>query len=153
MERALRKSLKHGRFCDVPRSTSGRMSAIRSRGNRTTELTLRGSLVRGAVRGWVLHPGNLPGNPDFLFEQSSLAVFVDGCFWHGCPKCSHRIGTNSLYWNTKIARNIARDKTVKLELRKLGFKVMRIWEHELIENASDCVKRIRQVVRSAHLNA
>jgi DNA mismatch endonuclease (patch repair protein) len=89
------------------------------------------SLVRAGVRGWKLHPEELPGRPDFYFEMAKLALFVDGCYWHGCPKCGHIPKTRTAFWEAKIKRNQERDKMKNLELRKLGTKSLRIWEHEL----------------------
>lgn len=134
MERRLRETLEHGNFADVPLGISRRMSAIRNRDNKTTEQRLRGALIQAGIRGWSVHPRDLPGCPDFLFRRSALAVFVDGCFWHGCPKCSHEIRKNGAYWTTKINRNRERDKNKDRELRKLGLRVLRIWEHELLKS-------------------
>jgi DNA mismatch endonuclease Vsr len=147
VERKLRETLEHGKFTDVPQGISLRMSAIRNRGNRTTELRLRGALIQAGIRGWSVHPQNLPGCPDFLFRQSALAVFVDGCFWHGCPKCSHEIAKNSSYWTAKIERNRERDKSKERELRRLGLRVLRIWEHELMKSPAKCAMRIQRRLR------
>lgn len=78
-----------------------------------------------------MHPSDLPGTPDILFRSAHLAVFVDGCFWHGCRKCGHIPATNSAYWAEKINRNRARDRRVTAQLRQRGFRVIRIWEHQL----------------------
>ena len=107
------------------------MSAIRGKHNRSTELRLRMALVKAGVRGWKLHPEKLPGRPDFYFEKSKIAIFVDGCYWHWCPKCGHIPKTRTAFWEAKIKRNQERDKMKNLELRKLGTKSLRIWEHEL----------------------
>jgi len=90
-------------------------------------------LVRAGISGWRLLPPDLPGKPDFVFPDASLAVFVDGCFWHGCPKCYHRPSTNRKYWDAKVERNKARDKRLRAKLRRSGWSVIRIWEHELLE--------------------
>lgn len=147
MERRLRETLEQSEFSDVPLGISRRMSAIRSRGNKTTELRLRGALIQAGIRGWNVHPHSLPGCPDFLFRRSALAVFVDGCFWHGCPKCSHGVAKNSSYWTEKIERNRERDESKARELRKLGFRVLRIWEHELTKSPANCAKRIQRNLR------
>lgn len=78
-----------------------------------------------------MHPHGLVGKPDFFFAAQRLAVFVDGCFWHGCPRCGHVPKTNSSFWALKIGRNVARDKAVVVALRKTGIKAVRVWEHEL----------------------
>ena len=107
------------------------MSAIHGKNNRTTELILRMALVRAGIRGWKTNIEELPGKPDFFFPINNIAVFVDGCFWHGCPKCGHYPKTRVLFWKTKILRNKERDKRNKKELREEGVKVIKIWEHSL----------------------
>ena len=147
VERRLRETLGQGKFADVPPGISRRMSAIRHRDNKTTEQRLRGALIQAGIRGWSVHPKDLPGCPDFLFRRSALVVFVDGCFWHGCPRCSHGIRKNSAYWTTKISRNRERDRSKERELRKLGYRVLRIWEHELVASPSALAKRIQKRLR------
>jgi DNA mismatch endonuclease (patch repair protein) len=131
MELRLKKYLEDGKFKNVPEKRSRTMSAIRGKHNRSTELRLRMALVKAGVRGWKLHPEKLPGRPDFYFEKAKIAIFVDGCYWHGCPKCGHIPKTRTAFWEAKIKRNQERDKMKNLELRKLGTKSLRIWEHEL----------------------
>lgn len=132
MEARLRKYLKGGQFDRVPAVRSRTMGAIRARGNKTTEKTLRMALVRAGQSGWILHAA-LPGRPDFLFSKKKVAVFVDGCFWHGCKKCGHVPKTRSEFWAAKLRRNRQRDMRVTRELEGLGLKVIRIWEHELTD--------------------
>ena len=105
MERTLRKHLPGGVFDGVSPARSRAMAAVRGRGNKTTERGLRLGLVRGGVRGWKLRPKGLRGNPDFLFPEARVAIFVDGCFWHGCPDCGHVPRTNRAFWAAKIERN------------------------------------------------
>jgi len=71
------------------------------------------------------------GHPDFVFRRERVAVFVDGCFWHGCPKCYRRPKSNRKFWDAKAARNRARDAEVTRALRRAGWTVVRIWEHAL----------------------
>src|SRR4051812_44966339 len=113
MEKCLRKKLPGGVFRDVPVKRSVAMGLIRGKGNRTTELPLRLALVRNGVRDWNLHVAELPGKPDFYFPKQQLAVFVDGCFWHGCARCGHIPKTNSSFWGAKIERNRERRISVK----------------------------------------
>src|SRR6266404_2096697 len=95
---------------------SERMSRIRSRGNKDTELALAKLLRRNRISGWRRNQ-SVFGKPDFIFHRVRLAVFVDGCFWHGCPKCGHIPKSRRLYWRTKILRNRTRDKAVSRTLR------------------------------------
>lgn len=131
MERKLRKTLEDGKFKNVSAERSKTMAAIRGKNNRTTELRLRMALVRAGIRGWKANVSGLPGKPDFFFREHQIAVFVDGCFWHGCPKCGHYPKTRNSFWKTKLLRNKERDKKNRRELRKDGIKVVSIWEHSL----------------------
>lgn len=142
MERALRDKLPAGRFLKVRDVTSRTMVAIRGRGNITTERRLRLALVRAGIRGWMIQPGGLAGHPDFYFPVTKLAVFTDGCFWHGCAECGHTPKTNSGYWREKLARNRARDQRTEEQLRFEGLEVMRFWEHELIAEIEMVVAKI-----------
>ena len=130
----------------TPEQRSRNMSAIRSRGNRTTEQAVRYRLVRAAIRGWTLHAHNLPGKPDFAFEKHRLAVFVDGCYWHGCPKCYRPPESNTGYWSEKYKRNKARDRKVRAKLRRGGWKVLRIWEHEVKKSPDKVMERIQSAL-------
>jgi DNA mismatch endonuclease Vsr len=143
MERHLRLKLENGSFAGVTPTRSSIMSAIKGKSNKTTETTLRLALVRAAVSGWRLHARDIPGRPDFYFDVEKVAVFVDGCFWHGCSTCGHVPKTRSEFWGEKFKRNKARDLRVNRTLRCDGIRVIRIWEHVL----KDSQKRRRAVYR------
>ena len=106
------------------------MRSVRSSGNRSTELKLIEIFRVLGIRGW---RRNVPliGRPDFVFRKRRMAVFVDGCFWHGCPTCYRRPATNQAYWDDKVARNRSRDLLVGRQLKKMEWMVLRLWEHEL----------------------
>ncbi len=106
------------------------MSAIRSWGNRSTEIYLIKIMCWYNITGWRRN-WLLPGKPDFVFPKHRLAVFVDGCFWHGCSRCYIEPKSNTEYWREKIRRNILRDRRNMCLLRTKGWKAMRIWEHAL----------------------
>jgi DNA mismatch endonuclease (patch repair protein) len=110
---------------------SARMSLVRARGNKSTELLVENMLIANRLNGWVKHPAEIPGTPDFYFPSSRLAVFVDGCFWHMCPRCGRLPKTRKRFWRDKIDENRRRDNRVRRRLRKLGYATLRIWEHEL----------------------
>ncbi len=116
------------------------MSRIRSKGNAKTELRLLAMLRSEGITGWRRH-AQLPGNPDFVFRRCRLVIFVDGCFWHGCPRCYRRPASNRRYWDAKVIHNRARDRTVTRELRRAGWNVLRIWEHAL-KNPKRCLERV-----------
>lgn len=113
-----------------PRQRSRNMASIRSKGNATTELVLLKLLRTAHITGWRRH-ANLPGKPDFIFKKSRLALFVDGCFWHGCPKCYRLPKDNRTYWQNKVSSNRRRDRKRTRQLRALGWRVLRVWEHSL----------------------
>ncbi|NOU00889.1 MAG: DNA mismatch endonuclease Vsr [Gallionella sp.] len=118
------------------------MSLIRSRGNKATELRLIDIFREFGITGWRRnHP--LLGKPDFTFRHGKVVVFVDGCFWHGCPKYYRRPSSNQKFWDTKIASNRKRDRRVGRELRREGWKVVRIWQHQLVKAAGVAGRVIR----------
>lgn len=114
----------------TPEQRRRSMSANRSKGNRTTELALVRLLRELHITGWRRHL-ELLGHPDFTFRARRVVVFVDGCFWHGCPRCYVRPSTNRGYWNRKVTANRLRDRNQTRKLRSMGWTVVRIWEHEL----------------------
>lgn len=136
------------------------MARIRSQGNARTEGVLARWLRARGITGWRRHvplalkaPGSnakaqnrtagrragargsarpaVRVRPDFVFRAARLAVFVDGCFWHGCPRHGTRPKGNAAFWRRKFAANIARDRRVDRALRRAGWRVLRIWEHAL----------------------
>lgn len=121
------------------------MASIRSKGNRTTEQALAKLLRTAGIHGWRRH-AKLPGKPDFVFRSKKLAVFVDGCFWHGCPRCYRLPGDNRRYWRTKVLSNRERDRRRIKELRALNWQVIRIWEHSL-ESARGRVAILKKLAR------
>lgn len=144
MEKALRKTLKNGKFSGVSETRSKAMSAVKGKGNKTTEVRFRLALVRSGISGWKMHASGIIGKPDFYFPEQKLVIFIDGCFWHGCPKCGHIPKSNTKYWREKISRNKKRDKSVTRKLRYRNYKVIRIWEHELKGSIS---RRVREIIR------
>ncbi len=134
-------------FALPPPERSGNMRAITSRRNRTTELRLRALLIRAGLQGWSLHPPGGIGSPDFVFRQRKVAVFVDGCFWHGCPRCGHVPKTNATYWRAKIERNRRRDRAMSRAARNRGYRVVRVWECALRDRPGYCLERIQRAVR------
>jgi DNA mismatch endonuclease (patch repair protein) len=143
VERALRDKLVNGSFGDVSETHSRRMGAIRGKGNRTTEEKFRGMLVRAGIRGWTMQTKHIKGKPDFYFSESMVAVFLDGCFWHGCARCGHVPGKNRPFWKAKIERNRQRDRDSDRHLREIGVTPIRFWEHELAESPGECIRRLR----------
>lgn len=125
------------------------MSRVRSTGNQTTEKRLASLLQMGGLSGWRRHQP-LPGKPDFIWREFNVAVFVDGCFWHG-HDCGKNVTpkTNAEEWRQKIERNRTRDRQATRLLRKRGWTVIRIWECHLTKNPGQCVSRIRKAIEAA----
>jgi DNA mismatch endonuclease, patch repair protein len=118
------------------------MAKVRSRGNQSTEMAICVALRKHHIVGWRRHPKNIAGHPDFYFPLHKLAVFVDGCFWHACPKCGRTPKTHVRFWSSKIQSNRLRDLRVGRSLRREGISVLRIWEHDLVTSADICIRRV-----------
>jgi len=106
------------------------MQAIRAKGNKSTELKMVKLFRENNITGWRRHLP-LPGKPDFTFRKEKLTLFVDGCFWHRCPKCYREPKTNAEFWKNKIENNVKRDRKVTKELKQAGWSVFRLWECQL----------------------
>ena len=120
------------------------MSRIRSRGNKDTELALAKLLRRHGITGWRRRQPVF-GKPDFIFPKGKLTVFVDGCFWHGCPKHATTPKNNRAFWQGSLSANKARDRLVNQTLRRAGWRVLRIWEHELArKNEPRLLKHVKR---------
>ncbi len=115
-----------------PLTRSQQMARIRGR-DTTPERLLRKSLWRIGLR-YRLHTLIPEGRPDIVFKAAKVAVFVDGCFFHGCPIHYVRPRTNTAFWAKKLTDNVARDRRQTLALEQQGWRVCRVWEHEVFEN-------------------
>jgi DNA mismatch endonuclease (patch repair protein) len=126
------------------------MASVKSRNNKSTELRFLSILKEKGVTGW---RRNYPvaGRPDFVFPRLKVAVFIDGCFWHSCPKHCRLPASNKDYWNRKIERNRIRDKKTSKALRKKGWTVIRIWEHEI--NTSGLNRKLNLIKNAAQQGA
>jgi DNA mismatch endonuclease (patch repair protein) len=108
------------------------MSLIRGSGNKDTELRMIALFREHGITGWRRN-ARVFGKPDFVFRRERVAVFVDGCFWHGCPRPKHAPlpKNRAEWWAAKLARNKARDRVVTRALRQHGWTVLRVWECDL----------------------
>ena len=151
------------------RKRSEVMSRIRGRGNKDTELALARLLRAHGITGWRRHvevrgravlrrgPNSKAAQqrrptfrvrPDFIFPKRKLAIFVDGCFWHACPIHATKPKNNAAFWLEKLAGNRHRDARVTRTLRRAGWRVLRLWEHELArKNELKLLRRIQKAVR------
>ncbi len=127
----------------TPRQRSHCMSRIRGK-NTKPELILRRALWSAGLR-YRLHHG-ATGRPDIAFPGPRVAVFCDGCFWHGCPEHSVSPKTNASFWKTKIGKNRARDERVAAALRDEGWTVIRFWEHDIKNNPEKLAGRVKRIV-------
>lgn len=133
------------------------MARIRGRGNEATELAFMRLLRQHRITGWRRHMAiALPSSkgatvrskipkvrPDFVFPKSKVAIFVDGCFWHGCPIHGTSPSTNRDFWSEKLTVNKKRDQSVCRQLRQKQWSVFRFWEHQLTDG-----KRLISQVRT-----
>jgi len=112
--------------------------------NTKPELLLRSFLHRSGLR-FRCHAPDLPGKPDLLFRKQKVAVFVHGCFWHqhrGCIEAS-RPHSNSDYWLPKLRRNVERDVETLSQLRRMGYRVLTLWECNIERNVGKEADRVR----------
>ncbi len=126
------------------------MSLIRSRGNRATELRLIALMREHGITGWRRN-AKVFGKPDFVFRRERVAVFVDGCFWHGCPRHATMPANNRAFWKAKLTRNAQRDREVTRALRASGWTVLRIWECALSRSRAKCT--VARIVRALAVSA
>ena len=126
---------------------SEQMARVRNR-DTGLEILLRESLWRAGLR-YRLRP-RLPGTPDLGFAAARVAVFVDGCFWHGCPAHGTQPKRNGEWWSAKLNRNVERDRETDEHLAMLGWEVIRVWEHE---SPAAAAQRIEARVRAPRLSA
>ncbi len=138
----------------TPAQRSALMAKVRASGNASTELRLVAVFRALRITGWrrsatlrlKTDKMKFQVRPDFVFPTRKLAVFVDGCFWHGCPLHATQPKQNAEFWRTKIARNQARDRLVTRTLRRAGWRVLRLWEHELTKrNEARLIGRLRRL--------
>jgi len=122
------------------------MSRVRSRGNKTTELLAVRLFREYGIVGWRRHP-HLIGKPDFVWRKSRVALFIDGCFWHG-HACGRNLTpkTNAGIWRQKIASNQDRDRRNTHALKRAGWKVVRMWECSLTKNHKRCISRLQKAL-------
>ncbi len=117
------------------------MKTIKSKDTKPEKL-LRGALWK---RNWRyrIHC-DLPGKPDIVFRRHKTIIFVDGCFWHKCPRCFKPPKSNIEYWSKKLQRNVERDEKYNKILEESGWFVLRFWEHEILENIEKVIGKIER---------
>lgn len=124
------------------------MAAIRGRDTRP-ELLLRKALWH-LCRGRYRLRAKVVGRPDLSFPVLRVAVFVDGCFWHGCRHHYRAPGSNRRYWSQKVKVNVARDRRRTRELRRMGWLVLRLWEHSVVADPSRAARQVLKTISARH---
>lgn len=127
------------------RHRSQTMAAVSSR-RTDIEQRLAAEMWRIGLRGWRRERRTENARPDFVFVTPRVVVFVDGCFWHGCPRCAKRPATNLGYWTPKIKRNCDRDQEQTRDLQAAGWGVLRFWGHEIDHDIGACARRVLAAV-------
>src|SRR4051812_26079869 len=127
------------------------MARIRSC-DTSPEIALRRALFAHGLRGWRCHARGLPGKPDLAFTRWRVAVFVDGCFWHGHPDF-FTPGKSGAYWDAKIERTKARDAEANERLVSGGWTVVRLWDFEVEQDVDACVARVEDALAEAGRSA
>ncbi len=120
------------------------MSRIKGK-NTKPELLFRKYLFSKGLKGYRIGY-KLTGKPDIVFPKYKIAMFVDGCFWHRCPKCFVKPATNINFWKKKIDGNVRRDKEINKILKKEGWKVIRFWEHEIKKDLQKCYSEVEKEI-------
>ena len=120
------------------------MSRIKGKDTGLEKL-FRKSVAELKIKGYRLN-ARVTGKPDLYFPKDKVAVFVDGCFWHGCPRCYTPPATNRKFWADKIRSNMNRDKAVNTGLHKDGIRVIRFWGHAVKKNPTRCAERLQKLL-------
>jgi DNA mismatch endonuclease, patch repair protein len=128
-----------------PRVRSFIMSRIRSRDTAMEVLFAR--VLRRSRVSFRQH-ANLLGKPDFVFRKAKTVVFLDSCFWHRCPYHYRHPQSRPEYWGPKIENNVKRDKKIRSEYRRCGWKVFRFWEHQIQKDIFGCAEIVVETLRS-----
>lgn len=128
----------------VPKSAQVSYNMRQVKGTNTKlEVYFRTLLRAAGATHYRLHKKGLPGRPDVVFVREGVCVFVHGCFWHGCPTCKLPIPKhNRPYWVDKFERNRERDKRKARELRRMGWAVITVWEHQVKKTPSKPLGRV-----------
>ncbi len=141
----MRIYLRDGRApVPIKEATSRVMSANKSK-NTNPELAFRKALREKGIKGYRLHPKNVPGRPDISFTRRKIAIFINGCFWHKCPHCMLPMPkSNFEFWKNKFEKNVERDKMKIKQLKSKGWKIITIWECQI---KSTLEKQINKILR------
>lgn len=126
------------------RKRSEIMSRVKSKGS-LMEMSLMGELTKARLR-YSKHVSGLPGTPDIVFRNKKLVVFLDSCFWHGCRWHGTMPSSNRAFWSEKLSANKRRDKIANREYAKMGWRVLRFWEHQIKKDRLKIVAQIKEAL-------
>lgn len=133
-----------------PKPRDERVSQVMSANKRREtgpEVLLRKELWKQGLRGYRKDWSKVPGRPDVAFVKYKLAIFIHGCYWHRCPRCSYKLPkTNKNFWRKKFEKNRERDSRKVAELKKLDWRVLVVWEHEIKKEPEKIVNKIKQIL-------
>jgi DNA mismatch endonuclease (patch repair protein) len=143
------KAYKRDKRSPDPKSESiSRLMSANKAHSTSPELALRKTLFTNGIRGYRINYNNVPGKPDIAFISKRLAIFVNGCYWHRCPKCNLPLPKhNCLFWEEKFEKNKQRDLKKTQALINLGWKVMVVWECEM-KNIEEKIDEIKNCLRT-----
>lgn len=134
-----------------PKPKSEQVSKVMSRNkakNTKPEILLRKALWEKHIRGYRLNYKKAPGRPDIAFVSKKVAIFVNGCYWHRCPKCDYPLPKhNTEFWEEKFSKNKERDKRKIKELKDSGWSVITVWECDIKEDINSIVSVIQQTIK------
>lgn len=127
-----------------PQERSAIMRRVKSK-NTSLEKKVRSALHSRGLRYRLNYP--LSGKPDLVFVRARVVVFIDSCYWHGCPEHLRMPSSNQEYWKAKIERNIKRDANVNASYANTEWHVVRIWEHQLKQSFDEVIDELTDLVR------
>ena len=144
-----REYIRNGR---TPIPTSDAISEVMraNKGKNTKpELIMRTALRDVGIPGYRLHWKSVPGSPDIAYPGRKIAIFVNGCYWHRCPKCNLPLPkSNTEFWKKKFERNKARDVKKKKDLEELGWKIFVIWECDIKKDSIQCARGVKEYIET-----
>lgn len=135
--------LRDGRAPIPDKEATSRVMSANKAKDTEPELKLRKALYHNGYSGYRLHWKKAPGRPDICYPGRKIAIFVNGCYWHRCPKCNPPTPKSNMeFWNNKFQRNKERDIRKVLELENQGWKVITFWECEINDNIASCIQAL-----------
>jgi DNA mismatch endonuclease (patch repair protein) len=139
--------IRDGRAPVPKKETTSRIMSANKGKNTKPELMLRKALYNNGLSGYRLHWKKVPGRPDICYPGKKIAIFVNGCFWHRCPKCNPPMPkSNKSFWQNKFQKNIDRDRRNIKDLEEGSWRVFIFWECEINDNVLDCVDELTSVL-------